>query len=163
MLNKLKGYLPGKKVKEAVHEEVKQQITTAQDMMNTSDWVYEGVYNFKLMAAHYYTSRVETAEGDRYNIHCMYSTSKLGTPVIIFLRYVSELLSKVFNLMQQGLGEDIFDKVIEESKSQLRARKHRETIEKAVTLGGMYRSVVECKAAILQDYNDKKVTIKEVN
>ena len=85
----------------------------------------------------------------------MYGASLVGVPLFMLLKGGCKFLSTLFNLINKGLGDEIFKDIIEESDDLLKGRKHNLSTGQAYQLFKYPNTLEECKSYAEEEFNKK--------
>lgn len=123
---------------------------TAKENMKTGKWIHILTKKKGTGCIHYYAQK---RDNGAYCINYMTGASLIGVPLFLFLKAVCKILVLMFNLVRRGMGDTIFNEIIEEASELLKGRKHNLSTGYAYQLQKCPSTLEECKIYAEEEFN----------
>lgn len=126
--------------------------STAKENIESGKWIHILTKKKGTGCVHYYAQK--RIDGT-YCVNFMYGASLIGIPFFFLLKTVCKLLSMIFNLINKGLGDEIFKDIIEETDDLLKGREHKLSTGHAFNLFKYPKTLDECKRYAEEEFNNR--------
>ena len=125
---------------------------TARQLMDEGVWELLGTKKYNRAVIHYYA---EKKENGTYYVSYMYGIQKKWIPVYGTLKIVCILLKWGMNRVNKGMGDDVFEDLLEEIDEVMKARNHKLTTGHAYMKGTDCTTIECCKEYMEKDVKKK--------
>lgn len=119
--------------------EVNKEWATAGELMVAGKWKHRKYFRKGVGGVHYYISEVPGG----YRVSRMYALSLVGVVTYRPLKLLCQIGRVLFNLFGKGIGNEVFDELVEEINELLLARKHNLSTGNAFSSDRL-NSIEEC-------------------